>query len=324
MSDEYGPYIYRFDSNKQITGILGLPDAVIPRRPAGTVNFDSLTAPASGRRNNQGMEGLALSPDGTKLFALLQSATVQDTNGSQQQTRNNARLMVYDLAADPVPQSPTGVFAVQLPILNNAGNGGAADRTAAQSEIVALSDSSILVLARDSNGYGVDNAPAPVVKSIFAFDIANATNLAGNGTINSSTGTIAVNGALNAGITPALGAEVLNLINASELNRFNFNLNSGASADELTFSEKWEGLSLVPALDPSHPDDYFLFVANDNDFNTLNGFMKLADGTFQQYAGNVNNDTVFLAYRVSITVPEPTAAVFGALAFAALLKRRRA
>src|SRR5262245_59531550 len=77
-----------------------------------------------------------------------------------------------------------------------------------------------------------------------------------------------------------------------------------AAADQLTFSEKWEGMSLVPALDPANPNDYFLFLANDNDFNTTNGFMKLADGTFEQYNTNLNNDTVFLAYRVTI-VPEP-------------------
>lgn len=33
-----------------------------------------------------------------------------------------------------------------------------------------------------------------------------------------------------------------------------------------------EGLALLPALDPDRPDDYFLFIANDNDFATTDGF----------------------------------------------------
>jgi hypothetical protein len=324
VSDEYGPYVYRFDSSKQITGILGLPEALKPHTAAGSINFDSLAAPSNGRRNNQGMEGIALSPDGTKLFALLQSATVQDTNGSQQQTRNNTRLAVYDLSGNPVPTAPSAMHALQLPILNVDGSGAAANRTAAQSEIVALSNSTILVLARDGNGYGTSPpSPAPVVKSVFMYDITGATNFAGDSTLNAAGGQISPAGALSASITPAANAEVLNLLNQSELAKFNLNLNM-AAPDELTFSEKWEGMSLVSALDPANPDDYFLFVANDNDFATTNGFMKLADGTFEAYSAGLNNDTVFLAYRVTV-IPEPGAALaLGCAVLGLSIVRRRA
>ena len=60
-------------------------------------------------------------------------------------------------------------------------------------------------------------------------------------------------------------------------------------------SEKWEGLALLPALDPPHPDDYFLFVANDNDFATTDGFQAGA-----AYNAGWDNPTTFLAWRVSI------------------------
>lgn len=320
VSDEYGPYIYRFDSSKKITGILGIPDALLPHRPAGTVNFDSLAAPTNGRRNNQGMEALSLSPDGTRLIAMLQSATVQDTNGAQQQTRNNTRILVYDLTGTDVPAAPSAIYAAQLPTLNVAGDGQAADRTAAQSELVALSDSQFLVLARDGNGYGTGLDNPTVVKSIFLYDTHGATNLLSNAAVNAVGGQISPGGVLDPGIVPAEGAEVLNLLNQAELAKFNLNLNT-ASPDELTFSEKWEGLSLVPALDPANPNDYFLFVANDNDFATRAGFMMLADGTFETYDVGLNNDTVFLAYRVTIT-PEPLS-VGGIGLAAALLRRRR-
>jgi hypothetical protein len=320
VSDEYGPYIYRFDSSKRITGILGMPDALLPHQPATTVNFDSLAAPANGRRNNQGMEALSLSPDGTKLIAMLQSATVQDTNGSQQQSRKNTRVLVYDLSATDVPMAPSEVYAAQLPTFDVSGNGQAANRTAAQSELVALSNSQFLVLARDGNGYGTGLANPSVVKSVFLYDTSGATNLVSDTAVNAIGGQISPSGVLNPSIVPASGAEVLNLLNDAELSKFNFNINNGA-ADELTFSEKWEGLALVSAMDLANPNDYFLFVANDNDFATRNGFMKLADGTFEAYDVGLNNDTVFLAYRVTIS-PEPTS-LTGLIGAMIGLRRRR-
>ena len=118
--------------------------------------------------------------------------------------------------------------AVQLPILNVTGSGLAANRTAAQSEIVALSDTTILVLARDSNGYGTQPAsPNPVIKSVFMYDTAGATNLIGNAAVNVEGGQTSPAGVLNAGITAASVVEALNLLNANELAKFNFNLEHG-------------------------------------------------------------------------------------------------
>jgi hypothetical protein len=101
------------------------------------------------------------------------------------------------------------------------------------------------------------------------------------------------------------------------------------AVDELTISEKWEGLSLMPALDPANPNDYFLFVVNDNDFITSDGLMNFADGVKRPYnalgdGGPLvgNNDTVFLAYRVTIVVPEP-ASMGLLLPAAAMLGLRR-
>ena len=58
-------------------------------RTAGAINFNSTTPGQTGRRNNQGLEAMALTPDNKKLVTIQQSATVQDTNGANQQTRNN-------------------------------------------------------------------------------------------------------------------------------------------------------------------------------------------------------------------------------------------
>ena len=85
--------------SKQFTKLIQLPASAQPHKPVGTLNFDAAAAPTNGRRNNQGLEGLAVSPDNKRLMALMQSALVQDTSGSQQQTRFNTRLYVYDIEA---------------------------------------------------------------------------------------------------------------------------------------------------------------------------------------------------------------------------------
>src|SRR5262245_48472985 len=71
VSDEYGANVYYFNANKEIVGVITPPAAIQPHT-GGTLNFISTTAPGDGRRNNQGLEGVALSPNGRKLFTLLQ------------------------------------------------------------------------------------------------------------------------------------------------------------------------------------------------------------------------------------------------------------
>ncbi|MFM8584343.1 MAG: esterase-like activity of phytase family protein, partial [Planctomycetaceae bacterium] len=106
LSDEYGANIYRFNANKEITGVLKLPEAVIPHAANGTTLDSSSDPPSKGRRTNQGMEGLAQSPNGQRLFGLLQSATVQDS-GTGNVGRSNTRLLVYDVSGSDAPNGPS-------------------------------------------------------------------------------------------------------------------------------------------------------------------------------------------------------------------------
>src|SRR4030095_14341845 len=93
IGDEYGAHIYHFNSAKQIDGLLTLPEALIPHATTGgPVSFIDVPANVDGRRINQGVEGIAQNPDGTRLFALMQSATMQDS-GSGNQGRFNTRLL---------------------------------------------------------------------------------------------------------------------------------------------------------------------------------------------------------------------------------------
>jgi hypothetical protein len=58
-------------------------------------------------------------------------------------------------------------------------------------------------------------------------------------------------------------------------------------------------MALAPALDPANPNDYFLFVSNDNDFITQNGFQA---GAAYKDASGVDVDTMILVYRVTLPV----------------------
>src|SRR5262252_1442421 len=113
ISDEYGPYIYRFSAEGRMLSAIRPPDAFIPMRN-GKAHFSSNNpgrgAPApnpenpdTGRQNNQGFEGLTVTPDGGFLVPILQSATRQDSGGSPE-TRRYTRLLYYGIATIDRPR----------------------------------------------------------------------------------------------------------------------------------------------------------------------------------------------------------------------------
>ncbi|MFO0690069.1 MAG: esterase-like activity of phytase family protein [Myxococcota bacterium] len=327
VGDEYGAHIYYFNANKEIVGAIVPPPAMQPHLPVGVLNFQSTATPTDGRRNNQGLEGVALSPDGNTLFALLQSATRQDSDAANNQNARHTRLLIYDVSGSTTPASPIAAHALTLPTLKLNGNGGAVDRTAAQSELVALDDHRLLVLARDGNGLGSNATNPSMYKSVLLVDtqLGNPTNFVNDVASTTVAGKItSASGVLSPGIVPLAWTEVVNILNGAQLGKFNVELDSGGQVSKLTLGEKWEGMSLVPANDPVHPYDHFLFVANDNDFLTSAGTMVGPDGTNVAYNAfvshpatrippavgdatdptNNENDTMFLVYRVTV-VPEP-------------------
>jgi hypothetical protein len=300
ISDEYGPYVYHFSADGRMLSAIRPPDAFIPMRN-GRQDFSSnnpgpgasVPVPADpdfGRQNNQGFEGLSLTPDGKFLVAVLQSATRQD-GGTSPATRQNTRMLYYDIA-DPDRAKLVREHVVPLPSFSDA-NGKR--RIAAQSELFALDANRFLLLCRDSgNGYGMEGSTSRY-RSIEILDTSKATNIAGSpydGTVP-----VAPNGKLEKEIVPATLATFIDINDNSQLNKFG--LHNGTPKDRDDLSEKWEGMALVPALDPGAPQDFFLFMSNDNDFITQNGYQV---GTAYKDESGADVDTMILAYRV--TLPE--------------------
>lgn len=338
ISDEYGANIYHFNSAKQIDAVITPPAAVIPHTAGNVLNFSSEVSNVDGRRGNQGMEGVALSPDGTKLFGLMQSATIQDS-GSGNQGRLNTRLFVYDVNAAGTSTTLSSEYVIKLPVLNDTGSTTlSANKTAAQSEIVALDNTHLLVLSRDGIGNGTATTSGPVFKSVLLVDLATGSNILGS--FDGTAGDITPSGTtLAGGITPMTYVEAVNLLNTAQLSKFGLHLSGGFGADTNSLSEKWEGLSLVPT---ETPGEYFLFVANDNDFISGSTVMRGLDGNLNAPINvltanglSAQNDTMFLAYRVSLggvgqisaisAIPEPStwAALVGCAALLVAVARRR-
>ncbi len=300
ISDEYGPYVYKFTADGKLTSVIRPPAAIVPQRN-GSDSFASNNPgpgqpvptpadPTVGRQNNQGLEGLSLAPDGKTLFALLQSATRQDGGtGGASTTRFNTRLLAYDITG-ATPRLK-GEYVLQLPTVRTAAG---ATLVCAQSEILAINSTQFLVLARDA-GFGHTYAIATsVYRNILVYDISGATNIAGT-KFDDPANPIAPAGVLDASIKPAARSEFININDSAQLAKFG--LHNGPTDDNNNLYEKWEAMTLVPALDPATPNDYFLFVGNDNDFITQNGFQ---DGIAYSHPSGMDNDSMLLVYRLTL------------------------
>ncbi|MBT9370050.1 esterase-like activity of phytase family protein [Rhizobium sp. CSW-27] len=297
ISDEYGPYIYHFAADGKMISATQPPKALLPMRK-GELNFSSNNVdaggkkpepkdPETGRQNNQGLEGMSMTPDGKFVIALLQSATRQD-GGDSGSTRMNTRALVYD-AADIDNLKLVHEYVVPLPTFDNKGKVA----VAAQSEILALSDKAFLMLARDSNnGQGL-KGDTSVYRKIDLVDLTAATDIANSEFDGLKP--VAPKGVVDAGVKVAAVTDFIDLNNNAELGRFG--LHNGAPNDKNNLSEKWEAMSIAPVLDASAPDDYFLFVANDNDFLTQDGFQV---GAAYKAEGGAEVDTMFQVFRVTL------------------------
>jgi hypothetical protein len=297
VSDEYGPYIYRFSAAGRMISAIRPPEAFIAKRngkedfssnnPGPNGKEPSPKDPESGRQNNQGFEGMAMIPGGKTLAVILQSATRQD-GGTAPDTRRNTRILFYDVS-DLDHAKLIRENVVPLPVFTDSGK----QKVAAQSELLAISETQFLLLCRDSgNGYG-QHGTTSLYRRIELLDTSKATNIAG--TAYDDATPVAPDGKIVDVVVPATLTSFIDMNDNHELNKFG--LHQGAPNDRDNLSEKWESMGLLPALDPAAPNDYFLFVGNDNDFITQNGYQV---GAAYKDESGADVDTMLLVYRVTV------------------------
>ncbi|KAI4136315.1 MAG: hypothetical protein L6R39_007832, partial [Caloplaca ligustica] len=271
--------------------------------------------PQSGRTNNQGLEGLTASRDGKTLYALTQSALIND-GGPDNPNRRQARLLEYDIS-NPFEPKYTHEYVVTLPLWTDptAAKKSKATKVAAQSEIHHLGGTQFFILSRDSGaGRGQDSSTS-IYRHIDIFDIASATDIKQDASNDAINGSIASRtGVLDGGIVAAEYCPFLDFNVDAQLARFG--LHNGGVQDAGLLNEKWESIAVVPVegkgkgkkgKDDDEEDDggdggggeFFIFSLSDNDFVTQDGYLN--GGRFRyQDASGFDLDNQALVFQVSL------------------------
>ncbi|WVQ86108.1 hypothetical protein IAT38_008276 [Cryptococcus sp. DSM 104549] len=256
VSDEYGPYIWKYSAAGTLLETIVPPHAVLPYKN-GALNFTSEADPGTGRVPNQGFEGLTVSADGNTLYALLQSGLVQDLDSNDE--GRYTRLFVYDVSSTPTLRSS---YVLKLPVTNGKG------KALSQSDFIHVADETFILLSRDGKGNGNDDSESKH-KDFMLFNLDGATDIAQT---EYTTGVVPVapKGVLNSDVTAIEPTEFIDIIDDEQLARFGIH-NSG-DFDVSLINGKWESSALASVQDPEYPNDYFFFSFSDNDFITPNGY----------------------------------------------------
>jgi hypothetical protein len=268
VSDEYGPSVYEFTPTGSFVRAFVIPDNIIPKA-GSTLNYvDGRSTITSGRQDNRGFEGLTISPDGKKLFAMLQAPLVNegvDNNGKNDgRYSRNLRLVEFDIATG----ESTAQYIYQLESLTDINDRipgtdddfgqNAQGRNIGISAITALNDQEFLVLERDNRGFGVDvlndladdptDIPNPVAsKRIYKISLVDATDVSGISLAGTNT--------LPEGVNPVSKTLFFDIAQA---------LSPENPGDWTKIPEKLEGLAIGPKL---RNGSYALLIGTDNDYS---------------------------------------------------------
>ena len=235
ISDEYGPYVYEFD---RLTGVrlrsFQLPSSfyVTNLSPIGA---NEISGNTTGRTANKGMEGLAITPDGTTLVGIMQTALIQDASEATKANPapgNLLRIVTIDILSGRVTH--------QYAYLLTNGSG--------VSEICAINNHEFLVDERDGagrEGKSDGSSNSAVSKQLFKIDLSGATDISGMDGITAAMH--AVNKSLFLDIVPTL---------------------TSLGIDPKDIPAKIEGVAIGPDIKKNGQTIHTLWIANDNDFLT--------------------------------------------------------
>lgn len=155
VSDEYGPSLYEFDKKGKRVRSFVTPTNLVPRDAAGMPNFASDIGNSKGKRTNRGFEGLAISPDGEYVYAML------DEGGGSGLCN---RIVKFSTA--------TGTALAQYAYQMEGSSQGRGI-----SALFAVNDHEFLVLERNNRGIGVGAELSPPNKKLFRIDLTDAADV---------------------------------------------------------------------------------------------------------------------------------------------------
>jgi hypothetical protein len=158
VSDEYGPFVIEFDPEGKQVRLLHVPEKFQIAEEGATAEEERRNN-KTGRQPNRGMEGLAISPNGGKLYGIMQSVLMQD--------------------GDPDPKKGY-VSGVNVRILEMDTRSGATrefvypmdDPKYGINEILAVNGHEFLVLERDNKA-----GSEAKFKRLFHIDVGGASDV---------------------------------------------------------------------------------------------------------------------------------------------------
>ena len=230
-----GPYIYRFDRESGLrAAVYRLPDkfAVSYLSGQGDLEIDFSNNPI-GRVANKGMEGIAITPDGSTLVGIMQSALEQDGGDNAGQV---LRIVTIDVETGAVLDQD--VYPTDT------------DKKYTVSDIVAVTNDVFLVDERDGKGLADVPGSEAKFKKLFLIDLDGAIDVSH------------IEGHDN--LAAAAVAKKLFVDVVAQLTRTP--ANGGLGLTKAQIPAKLEGIAFGEDVRLGVTVKHTLFIANDNDF----------------------------------------------------------
>lgn len=252
VSDEYGPSVREFTPGGKLVRTFTPPANLVPQGASGSDFVNGRPTITSGRQDNRGFEGLAVSPDGTKLYAMLQDPLVNEGAQNDGRRSRNLRIVEYDTATGASGRQFVyqleDIAAINGRIPETADDFSATNqgRSIGISAIIPVNDHEFLVIERDNRGVGIDDPLGvnPVgSKRVFRIDINGATDVSSVSLANSNS--------LPAGVNAVSKSLYLDV-------------QAALLAAGLPLTEKLEGITIGRQLAGG---EFSLLLGTDNDFS---------------------------------------------------------
>ena len=255
LAEEYRPSLLAADADGTLQR--RFVPAGVALADSGTEVVDSLPAVYAQRRDNRGFEALAISPDETRIFALMQSP-LDGTDPAVARKRGNVRLVAFD----PACGQPVGEYVYRLgdPEQKGYRKGKAAPDDGKLCAMAALGPTSLLVLEQAGGG----------VARLYLTNLAVATNTLARTAAGDEPPAEMLRDLDEAEIIPVaktLLADLAPILDDMRAGTANRSTNRRDERDEAKYGPlKLEGLAVA--------DEQHIFLVNDDDF----GIHEDADG----------------------------------------------